>query len=85
MQSFLSLWLNAGAQITHGGEVQRPRQNDYGVLIIMASPQLIMTFWVKKALGQAHAPFYKKNQIETFVFLKQYASGFANQRRCWHD
>ncbi len=26
MQNFLSLWLNAGAQITHGGEVQRPRQ-----------------------------------------------------------
>ncbi len=27
MQNFLSLWLNAGAQITHGGQVQRPRQN----------------------------------------------------------
>ncbi len=26
MQNFLSLWLNAGAQITHGGQVQRPRQ-----------------------------------------------------------
>ncbi len=26
MQDFLSLWLNAGAQITHGGPVQRPRQ-----------------------------------------------------------
>ncbi len=25
MQNFLSLWLNAGAQITHGGQVQRPR------------------------------------------------------------
>ncbi len=28
MQSFLSLWLNAGAQITHGGQVQRPRQKN---------------------------------------------------------
>ncbi len=28
MQNFLNLWLNAGAQITHGGQVQRPRQND---------------------------------------------------------
>ncbi len=27
MQNFLSLWLNAGAQITLGGRVQRPRQN----------------------------------------------------------
>ncbi len=27
MQNFLSLWLNAGAQITHDGPVQRPRQN----------------------------------------------------------
>ncbi len=26
MQNFLSLWLNAGAQITHDGQVQRPRQ-----------------------------------------------------------
>ncbi len=26
MQNFLSLWFNAGAQITHGGQVQRPRQ-----------------------------------------------------------
>ncbi len=26
MQNFLSLWLNAWAQITHGGQVQRPRQ-----------------------------------------------------------
>ncbi len=26
MQIFLSLWLNAGAQITQGGQVQRPRQ-----------------------------------------------------------
>ncbi len=26
MQNFLSLWLNAGAKITHGGQVQRPRQ-----------------------------------------------------------
>ncbi len=26
MQNFLRLWLNAGAQITHGGQVQRPRQ-----------------------------------------------------------
>ncbi len=26
MQNFLSLWLNAGAQITHRGQVQRPRQ-----------------------------------------------------------
>ncbi len=29
MQNFLSLWLNAGAQITHGGQVQRPRQNTF--------------------------------------------------------
>ncbi len=28
MQNFLSLWFNAGAQITHGGQVQRPRQNN---------------------------------------------------------
>ncbi len=28
MQNFLSLWLNAGVQITHGGQVQRPRQKD---------------------------------------------------------
>ncbi len=28
MQNFLSLWLNAGAQITHGGQVQRPRQGN---------------------------------------------------------
>ncbi len=27
MQNLLSLWLNTGAQITHGGQVQRPRQN----------------------------------------------------------
>ncbi len=27
MQNFLNLWLNAGAQITHGGQAQRPRQN----------------------------------------------------------
>ncbi len=27
MQNFLSLWLNAGAQITHGGQVQRPRRD----------------------------------------------------------
>ncbi len=26
MQNFLSLWSNAGAQITHGGQVQRQRQ-----------------------------------------------------------
>ncbi len=26
MQNFLSFWLNAGAQITHGFQVQRPRQ-----------------------------------------------------------
>ncbi len=26
MQNFLSLWLNAAAHITHGGQVQRPRQ-----------------------------------------------------------
>ncbi len=26
MQNFLSKWLNAGAQITHGGQVQRSRQ-----------------------------------------------------------
>ncbi len=26
MQNFLNLWLNAGAQITHGGQVQKPRQ-----------------------------------------------------------
>ncbi len=26
MQNFLSLWLNARAQITHGGQIQRPRQ-----------------------------------------------------------
>ncbi len=25
MQNFLSLWLNAEAQVTHGGQVQRPR------------------------------------------------------------
>ncbi len=27
MQNFLSLWLNAGAHNTHGGQVQRPRQS----------------------------------------------------------
>ncbi len=26
MQNFLNLWLNAGAQITHDGQVQRARQ-----------------------------------------------------------
>ncbi len=26
MQNFLRLWLNAGAQITYGGQVQTPRQ-----------------------------------------------------------
>ncbi len=31
IKNFLSLWLNAGAQITHGGQVQRPRQNIIGV------------------------------------------------------
>ncbi len=29
MQNFLSLWLNAGAQITHGGQAQRPRQKKF--------------------------------------------------------
>ncbi len=28
MQNFLNLWLNAGAQITHGGQVQKPRQKN---------------------------------------------------------
>ncbi len=31
MQNFLSLWLNAGAQITHGGQVQRPRQKSQNI------------------------------------------------------
>ncbi len=37
MQNFLSLWLNAGAQITHGGQVQRPRQLmlSYGISAIV--------------------------------------------------
>ncbi len=29
MKNFLSLWLNAGAQITHGGQVQRPHQKGW--------------------------------------------------------
>ncbi len=33
MQNFWSLWLNAGAQITHGGQVQRPRQKSIVLLI----------------------------------------------------
>ncbi len=28
MQNFLSLRLNAGAQITHGDQVQKPRQKN---------------------------------------------------------
>ncbi len=32
MQNFLSLWLNAGAQITHGGQVQRPRQKNQSII-----------------------------------------------------
>ncbi len=37
MQNFLSLWLNAGAQITHGGQVQRPRQNLLYILSISSN------------------------------------------------
>ncbi len=37
MQNFLSLWLNAGAQITHGGQVQRPRQKSEAYLALQLS------------------------------------------------
>ncbi len=40
MQDFLSLWLNAGAQITHGGQVQRPRQK------YKPRVRLLATMWV---------------------------------------
>ncbi len=35
MQNFLSLWLNTGAQITHGGQVQKPRQKMVYITITM--------------------------------------------------
>ncbi len=35
MQNFLNLGLNAGAQITHGGQVQRPRQK---IVLLYVSP-----------------------------------------------
>ncbi len=41
MQNFLSLWLNARAQITHGGQVQRPR-HDQLVLIVLYVKSLLM-------------------------------------------
>ncbi len=37
MQNFLSFWLNAGAQITHGGQVQSPRQKEYDLQGFMQS------------------------------------------------
>ncbi len=62
MQYFLSLWLNAGAQITHGDQVQRPRHFSYEqlafisytkCLIIEVSDQkfLIQVFGLKLSLS----------------------------------
>ncbi len=37
MQNFLSLWLNTGAQITHGGQVQRPRQKKNHLILFVVA------------------------------------------------
>ncbi len=47
MQNFLSLWLNTGAEITHGGQVQRPRQKNGGRTI----NQFQQIHWPSKTLS----------------------------------
>ncbi len=50
----LSLWLNAGAQITHGGQVQRPRQKFVKKIFPTAR---LMPFWniLDEAVSQLQA------------------------------
>ncbi len=52
MQNFLSLWLNAGAQITHGGQVQR--QNMQGKSCIMCKNVVCIFFCSDEAHKQIH-------------------------------
>ncbi len=68
MQNFLSLWLNTGAQITHGGQVQRLRQkklsrksNVYCVDSINRTPPDALC-WLGVYYETRAVPCYKSGQ-----------------------
>ncbi len=84
MQNFLSLWLNAGAQITHGGQVQRPRQGQYGenimyinVYIALGGYQVIVHF--ARWPNVPHAPpSFVETEIQNFYPLDQLIQHFSD-------
>ncbi len=51
MQNFLSLWLNAGAQITHGVQVQRPRH----YVDLLSTRNAAITFFNPQAMSLSHS------------------------------
>ncbi len=65
MQNFLGLGLNAGAQITHGGQVQRPRYANSYLRQLKYIKRLYSSFLV----NQESRASWKKNEVNEDVLI----------------